>query len=273
VANDRIIVSIDSEGVADVRLNRPEKMNAVDNRMFIEVAAAGRELGRDRSLRAVVLSGEGRAFCAGLDTANFASMTSGSRDTEGPEFNAFGEVEGSPANNAQEFAWAWHEVPVPVIAAVHGPCFGAGIQLALAADIRFVAPDARLSIMEMRWGLIPDVAGTQTLRRLLPLDLIKELTYTARIVSGSDAVEMGLATHVSDTPREAALQLAREIAGRSPSAVRAAKRLLEASGLVSEAEGLALEAEEQRLLIGSKNQIEAVMSTLEKRDANYLDPE
>ena len=273
MSEDRISISIDSAGVADVRLNRPEKMNAVDNRMFIEVAAAGRELAKDRGLRAVVLSGEGRAFCAGLDTSNFASMAGGGADADDPKFNALGAVEGSAANNAQEFAWAWHQLPVPVVAAVHGVCFGAGIQLALAADIRFVAPDARLSIMEMRWGLIPDVTGTQTLRRLLPLDVLKELTYTARIVSGSDAVGLGLATHVSDTPREAAFELAHEIAARSPSAVRAAKRLLEASGLVSQADGLALEATEQRKLLGSKNQIEAVMSNLEKREPKYIDPE
>ena len=270
MSDNRISISIDASGIADVRLNRPDKMNAVDNRMFIEVAAAGRELSKDRSLRAVVLSGEGRSFCAGLDISNFGSMAS---DDAGPQFNAFAAVEGSDANAAQEFAWAWHEMPVPVIAAVHGVCFGAGIQLALAADIRFVAPDAKLSIMEMRWGLVPDVTGTQTLRRLLPLDVLKELTYTARIVSGEAAVELGLATHVSETPREAAFELAREIAGRSPHAVRAAKRLLEASGLLSEKEGLELEMEEQRKLIGSPNQVEAVLSNLEKRDPNYSDPE
>jgi enoyl-CoA hydratase/carnithine racemase len=272
VSEPRITVEIDAAGVADVRLNRADKLNAVDDAMFVEVANAGRELATDRSLRAVVLSGEGRGFCAGLDTSSFSRIAGGGEPLDGPRFSAFHVEPGDIANSAQQFAWAWHELPVPVIAAIHGVCFGAGIQLALAADIRFVAPDAKLSIMEMRWGLVPDVTGTQTLRYLLPLDVIKELTYTARVLSGSEAAELGLATHVSDTPREAAYELAREIAGRSPSAVRAAKRLLDAAPVVSPDEGLRLEAEIQKTVIGKPNQIEAVMANLEKRDPKFEDP-
>jgi enoyl-CoA hydratase/carnithine racemase len=269
----RVSVEIDSAGIADVRLARGDKLNAVDDAMFAQVAAAGRELASDRSLRAVVLSGEGRGFCAGLDTSTFASLADDGNESGGePGFAGFGVRSGEPANRAQQFAWVWRELPAPVIAAVHGVCFGAGLQLALAADIRFVAPDARLSIMEMKWGLIPDVSGTQTLRHLLPLDVIKELTYTARVVSGSEAVSLGLATHVSDTPREAAYELAREIAGRSPTAIRAAKQLLNEADLVSVAEGLALEAELQKGLIGGSNQIEAVLANLQKRDPEFDDP-
>lgn len=269
----RIRIEIDSAGVADVRLARPDKLNAVDDAMFIECAEAGRALARDRALRAVVLSGEGRGFCAGLDTSTFSRIAGGGDAGEDRRFSAFHVANGEVANDAQQFAWAWHELPVPVIAAVHGVCYGAGIQLALAADIRFIAPDAKVSIMEMRWGLVPDVTGTQTLRHLLPLDVIKELTYTARVLSGSEAAELGLATHVAEAPLEAAHALAREIAGRSPSAVRAAKRLLDAAGVVSPAEGLRLEAELQRSVIGKPNQIEAVMANLEKREPKFEDPQ
>ena len=179
----------------------------------------------------------------------------------------------SPANFAQQAAWVWVDLPVPVIAAVHGVAFGGGLQIALGADIRFVAPDARLSVLEIKWGLVPDMSGTQTLRRLTRLDVAKELAFTGRILSGAEAVELGLATHVSDQPREAAFELAREIATRSPDAVRAAKRLLHTSGLVSSEEGLRLEEKLQRSVIGRPNQIEAVRANLEKRPARFRDPE
>jgi len=266
----RVRLEIDSAGIADVRLNRADKLNAADDAMFEQVASLGRELAQDRSLRAVVLSGEGRGFCAGIDTSSFAAAAGGDREPSG--FDAFARDPDEAANHVQQFAWVWRELPVPVIAAVHGVCFGAGIQLALAADIRFVAPDAKLSIMEMKWGLIPDVTGTQTLRHLLPLDVLKELTFTARTVSGEQAKELGLATHVSDAPRDAAYELAREIASRSPDAVRAAKRLLNETSTASPAEGLALEAALQRQLIGSPNQLESVMSNLQRREPAYQDP-
>ena len=267
---ERVTIAV-RDGVADVRLNRPEKMNAMDAAMFSAIREAADAVAADASIRVVVLSGEGRAFCAGLDLGSFQAMgnagerpsTSGSllaRDAE------------SRANAVQRVAWAWHEAPMPVIAAVHGVAFGAGLQLALGADVRFVAPDARLSIMEARWGLVPDVAGTQLLRRLARLDIVKELTYTARIVQGAEAVELGLATHVSPDPKEAAMALAREIAGQSPDAVRAAKRLLNQSVELDVAAGLALEASTQRSLIGGANQLEAVRANLEKRPPVYADP-
>jgi enoyl-CoA hydratase/carnithine racemase len=261
--SDRVQVSIES-GVADVRLSRPDKMNALDDAMFRGIIATGESLAGDPSVRVVVLSGEGRAFCAGLDVSNFAGA-GGS--------NLFERSPASPANRAQRAAWVWNELPVPVIAGLHGVAFGGGLQIALAADIRFVAPDTRMSVMEIKWGLIPDMAGSQTLRRLVRLDVAKELTFTGRIVSGTEAVEIGLASHLSDSPREAALELAREIAGRSPDAIRAGKRLLDESGVGSVADGLLLEEELQRSLLGSKNQIEAVRANLEKRDPEFRDPE
>jgi enoyl-CoA hydratase/carnithine racemase len=268
--SERITVSI-SEGVADVRMNRPEKLNALDPPMFDGLTQMGVELSRDSSVRAVVLSGEGRAFCAGLDFASFKAMADANQDrvTQG-----FGEREsGSPANYAQRAAYIWAELPIPVIAAVQGVAFGGGLQVALGADIRFVAPDARLSVMEVNWGLVPDMSGTQTLRHLVRLDVAKELTFTGRVISGSEAVELGLATHASEKPFDAAMALAREIAAKSPNAVRAAKKLLNASGLVSIEEGLRMEEELQRTLIGKPNQIEAVQANLQKRSPNFTDPE
>jgi enoyl-CoA hydratase/carnithine racemase len=179
----------------------------------------------------------------------------------------------SPANFAQRAAWVWSELPVPVIAAIHGVAFGGGLQIALATDIRFVAPDARLSVMEIKWGLIPDMSASQTLRRLVRLDVAKELTFTGRIVSGNQAAELGLATHLSDTPREAALELAREIASKSPTAIRAGKQLLDASGDLDVAAGLLLEERLQKTLLGTPNQIESVRANVEKREARFEDPD
>jgi enoyl-CoA hydratase/carnithine racemase len=266
---ERVIVSTHN-GVADVRMNRPEKMNALDAAMFEGLVETGRALTSDRSVRAVVLSGEGRAFCAGLDFSSFMAMagTGGER----PRRNLTDRDPSSPANHAQLAAWVWQELPVPVIAAVHGVAFGGGLQVALGADIRFVAPDAQLSVMEIKWGLIPDMSGTQTLRRLVRLDVAKELTFTGRILSGREAYELGLATHVSDTPLDDALKLAHEIASKSPEAVRAGKRLLNESGLGSVAEGLQLEEALQLGLIGKPNQIEAVQANMQKRAPRFNDP-
>ncbi len=259
---DRVTVSL-AHGIADVRLNRPDKMNALDSAMFKALVETGRELRTQRGLRAVVLSGEGRAFCAGLDVASFMGGGAGR--------SMFERSAESPANFAQRAAWIWTELPVPVIAAVHGVAFGGGLQIALAADIRFVAPDARLSVMEIKWGLIPDMSASQTLRRLVRLDVAKDLTFTGRIVSGSEAAALGLATHVTATPREAALELAREIASKSPSAIRAGKQLLDASALVDVEAGLRLEERLQSTLLGKPDQIEAVRANAEKREARFTD--
>ncbi len=263
----RVIVSR-QDGVADVRLNRPDKLNALDLAMFEGLVETGRALAGEAALRAVVLSGEGRAFSAGLDFASFMALAEGS-DGAG---RLLRREPGNAANYAQQAASVWMDLPVPVIAAVHGVAFGGGLQIALGADIRFVAPEAQLSVMEVKWGLIPDMTGSQTLRRLVRLDVAKELTFTGRIVSGTEAVALGLATHVSDDPRGAALGLAREIASRSPDAVRAAKRLLNRAGLVSLEEGLRLEETIQLSLIRSPNQIEAVRANVEKRAPRFADP-
>ncbi|HEX4335457.1 MAG TPA: crotonase/enoyl-CoA hydratase family protein [Polyangiaceae bacterium] len=259
---ERVTIQID-HGVADVRLNRPEKRNALDAEMFEALIDAGKRLAVDSSVRAVVLSGEGLGFCAGLDFKSFLGGSGG---------DLLAREAGSLANRAQRAAYVWQEVPVPVIAAIHGVAFGGGLQIALGADMRFATPDAQLSVMEIRWGLVPDMSGTQTLRHLVRLDVAKDLTFTGRIVSGKEAAELGLVTRVVESPREAALVTAREIAKRSPHAIRADKQLLNAADLVSVAEGLALEEKLQREMLGSPNQIEAVMANMEKRAPVFQDP-
>lgn len=270
--SERVSIRV-QDGVADVRLNRPDKMNAIDAAMFRDLGQAGADVAADASIRAVVLSGEGRAFCAGLDFSSFGAMAGeGERETSGAT-DVLANSGDSPANFAQRAAWVWQEVPVPVIAAVHGVAYGGGFQIAMGADIRYVAPDARLSVMEIKWGLIPDMSGTQTLRHLVGLDVAKHLTFTGRVVSGTEARELGLATVVSQHPREDALELAREIASKSPDAIRAGKQLLNAAPHASIAEGLKLEEKLQRGLIGSANQVEAVKANLGKRAPKFSDPD
>ena len=263
---DRVRIDIEN-GVADVRLARPDKMNAIDVDMFRALAEAGKTVAADPAVRAVVLSGEGRAFCAGLDVNSFQAMSEGKRDVVTDE-TARSQI----PTRGQAAAWVWQQCPVPVIGAIHGVAFGGGCQIALGADIRYVTPDVKMSIMEIKWGLVPDMAGTQTLRRLARLDVIKELAFTGRVISGEEAVALGLATRVTETPREDALSLAREIAGKNPHAIRSLKRLLNASGVGSEEDGLALEWELQRTLIGSPNQVEAVLANFEKREPRFEDP-
>lgn len=273
--SDRVQIDV-SDGVAEVKLNRPDKMNALDGAMFAAIAEAGATVAADRSVRAVVLHGEGRAFCAGLDFGSFQAMAEGpgERDTGdgGASMGAVGETDGRITHLGQQVAHTWQEVPVPVIAAVHGVALGGGCQIALGADIRIMAPDARMSVLEVKWGLIPDMTGTWMLPRLVGLDVAKELTFTGRMVEGEEALRIGLTTHVADDPLAAARDLAREIAGKSPDAVRAAKRLLNASGSVPIAEQFAAERAEIGQLIGSPNQVEAVMAGFEKRDPSFSDP-
>ena len=267
---ERVRIEIQG-GVADVRMVRADKMNALDEAMFAGLVAAGERLKNETALRAVVLSGEGRAFCAGLDMGNFGRMAQG-RSTEGAAAQqGLGARTHGPANRAQYAAWVWREIPVPVIAAVHGVAFGGGLQVALGADMRFVAPDARLAVLEIKWGLVPDMAGTQLMRGLVREDLVRELTFTGRIFSGEEALTLGLATRVCDDPRAEALRTAREIAGRNPDAIRAAKRLLNAAPHSDHTTGLTAESIEQAALIGSPNQVEAVMSNLEKREPVFID--
>lgn len=265
-SNDRVIVTIEN-GVADVRLNRPEKMNALDAAMFKALVDTGERLKHDPSVRAVVLSGEGRAFCAGLDFGSFQAMAG----DEGMEIGA--EPKGDRITNlGQQAAYVWAEMPAPVIVAVQGVALGGGCQIALGGDLRYCTPDARFSVLEIRWGLAPDMTGTQLLPRLVGLDVAKELTFTGRMVSGTEAVAIGLATRVCEDPRTEALKTAHEMASYNPEAIQGAKSLLNQAGLISLAEGFAGEEQLIRRLIGSPNQVEAVKAYFEKRPAVYDDP-
>ncbi|MBI1212956.1 MAG: crotonase/enoyl-CoA hydratase family protein [Alphaproteobacteria bacterium] len=266
--NDRVTVSIDN-GVADVRLVRADKMNALDDAMFEALIATGDRVKTERGVRCVVISGEGRAFCAGLDMGNFQRM--GARD---PSRSAIGRLTtrtNGIANRPQYAAWVWREVPVPVIAAVHGVAFGGGFQVMLGADMRYAAPDTKLSIMEIKWGLVPDMAGTQLLRTLVRDDIVRELTYTGRVFTAEEGARLGIITRIASDPRAEALATAREIANKSPDAIRAAKRLLNTTPFAPIAEGLMMESAEQEALGGKPNQVEAVMSNLEKRPPKFTD--
>ena len=262
---ERAQVTIDN-AVATVCLSRPDKLNALDADMFEDVVRAGEQIMADKTVRAVVLHGEGKAFSAGLDFASFMGK---------PDLmqKLLARGEKSPANVAQRIAWIWQEVQVPVIAAVHGVAFGGGLQIALGADIRYVAADAKLSVLEIKWGLIPDMSITQTLMRLVPLDVAKELTFTGRIISGAEAVELGLATKVSEDPLADALETAKLIATKSPHAIRAGKALLNEAPTMSRADALKLETALQVGLLGSPNQMEAVQANMMKRDPEFKNPE
>ncbi|MGI9613951.1 MAG: crotonase/enoyl-CoA hydratase family protein [Acidimicrobiales bacterium] len=296
--SDRITVTTEG-GVADVRLNRPEKMNALDPGMFAALVDTADALAADPSLRCVVLSGEGRAFCAGLDFSSFQGMADDVDPIGGDEAadddvdpvgdsNAFGAGsdsaptagrslaeadDGRITHRGQQAVYGWTTLPVPVIAAVHGHALGGGAQLALGADIRIFAPETKFSILEIRWGLIPDMTGTQALVDLVGLDIAKELTFTGRMVSGDEAGELGLCTHVTDEPRTHALEMAHDIAGKSPDAIRAAKRLFNDAPNASVADGFANERAEISQLIGSANQVEQITAFFEKRKPNFIDPD
>lgn len=263
---ERVTIEI-ADHVATVTLNRPEKYNALDPAMFDAITGAGESLARDGSVRAVVLTGAGGNFSAGLDVASFGQT--------GSNFAAVSkQLRGdTPANRFQSPGWVWRALPVPVIVAIEGVCYGGGLQIACGGDIRIAAPDARLSVMEVKWGLVPDMAFTATLRDVLPLDRVRELTYTARVVSGADAAGMGLVTHARPDPVAEARALAAEIAARSPDAVRASKRLLNEAWQMSLADGLALEAELQASVMMKPNQVEAVTANLQKRPPSFRDPE
>ncbi len=262
--NDRVSVELGSDGVAQVRFTRSDKMNALDIEMFDRIIEAGHSLHKQKGVRAVVLSGEGRAFCAGLDLGNFARKS----DPEEPDLTV--RTHGN-ANRAQQAAMVWRKLPVPVIAAVHGVCFGGGLQIASGADIRVVHPETRMSIMEMKWGLVPDMGGYALWRGLIRDDVMRELVYTNREFTGAEAKELGLATHVDSDPLARATAIASEIASRNPHAIRAAKRL-QAGMIERETDAILLEESiEQHAIIRSKNQVEAVMAGMEKRIAEFDD--
>lgn len=268
--HDRVSISVAS-GVADVRLIRADKRNALDGAMFQGLAEAGEWLKTAPGIRVAVLSGEGSSFCAGLDFGSFQQMAGGANASTPSEGNPGSMAQGRITHLGQQVSWVWQEVPVPVIAAVHGHALGGGIQICLGADIRIVHPETQMSVREAHWGLVPDMTGTLVLSRLVRPDVAKELTFTARIFDGREAFQLGLATRLADDPRAVALAMAQEIADRSPDAIRGAKELFNLLFTSGAAEQFAQERRVIGSLIGRKNQVEAVMSNFEKRPAVFED--
>jgi enoyl-CoA hydratase/carnithine racemase len=260
---DRVRVEV-SDHVATVTLARPDKHNALDPAMFGAIVEAAEQVAATPGVRAVVLHGEGPSFCSGIDVTSAFSADAGLDGGTEP-------LHGPVPNRFQRTAYDWVTLPVPVIAAIHGNCLGGGLQIALGADIRIATPGARLSVMEVKWGLIPDMSITRTLPRLVAIDVAKELTYTGRVFSGEEALAMGIVTRLDEDPLSAAHALAAEIANRSPDAVRGAKRLFDESWDRPAEETLALEAAIQVTLIGSPNQLAAITAGMTKQQPSFVD--
>lgn len=256
VSQDRVSIEING-GIADVRLNRPEKLNALDTEMFRAIVEAGESLKTGSDLRAVVLSGEGDSFCSGAD---FAGM-----DLD----EVMAVSEGRITHLAQQAAWVWQEIEVPVIGAIRGHALGGGFQIAMGLDLRIVHPEAQLSLMEIRWGALPDMTASVTLERLVGTEVMKELYFTGRTVSGFEAVDLGLALRTSEDPHGAAMELATEIASKNPDSVRFMKSLLNGTGQRTPAENFALERDYIGQVMGSANQLEAVKAFFEKRKPSF----
>ncbi|KII15097.1 crotonase/enoyl-CoA hydratase family protein [Phaeobacter sp. S60] len=258
----RVSVEIEDH-IARVTLTRGDKMNALDSQMIEEIIAAGECLMNSKA-RVVVLSGEGKAFCAGLDLMSFAQM-----GLQNPEEWLMSRSHGD-ANQVQQVAMVWRRLPMPVIAAINGVAFGGGLQLALGADIRIAAPDARFSVMEMKWGIVPDMGGMVLLPQLLRSDVLRRLTYTAEKVSAPQALDWGLVTELAEDPVARAHELATVIAGQSPAAIRAAKALIEtAEASTDSAEVLLEESRVQVGLIGKPEQMEVVAAQMQKRAPKF----
>lgn len=257
----RVSIAIEG-GVADVRLARPDKLNALDPAMFAAIIDAVARLGGERGVRAVVLSGEGRGFCAGLDMASMANAGAG--------IDLAARTHGL-ANDFQQVAWGWRALGVPVIAALHGVALGGGLQIASGADVRIAHPDTRLALMEMKWGIVPDMAGFALWRGTVRDDALRELAYTAREFGAAEGQALGFVTRLADDPQAEALALARAIAGRNPQAVRAAKRLANLAADAGAGAILAAESDEQARLLRTPNQIEAVRANLDKRAPDFVD--
>ncbi len=259
---DRVTITMLDGGIADVRMNRPDKMNALDPDQWRALADAIDALKAAVGLRVVVLSGEGRAFCAGLDLASMAGNREPGASSLG---SSLADRTRGIVNDMQYVAWGWRELPVPVIAAVHGVAFGAGSQIMAGADIRIIHPDTRVAIMEMKWGLVPDVGGMPLWRTQVADDVLREMIYTNREFSGVEAQALGFATHVDADPLARAMALAQTIANKNPDAIRGAKRLCNALATASDAALLQAESDEQLKVMRTPNQMEAVMAEMQKR--------
>lgn len=259
--NDRVVIEV-KDGVAEVALARPDKKNALDPAMFKAIVDAGESLKGRSDVRVVVLYGQGDSFCAGIDTSTFGDMIARIGDIRKSMLDL---PEGEVANPFQKPSTVWQELGVPVVAALQGVTFGGGAQIALGADFRLAAPDLKFSIMEAKWGLIPDMGLTQSLWKLVRADVAKDLMMTARILDATEALALGLVTRIAEDPLAAARAYAAELATRSPEVLRDAKRLVDETWAAAPGDGLKLEAELQAKIIASPNQVEAVMANVQKR--------
>ena len=259
---ENLLVNIDKH-IATVTLNRPDKMNALNIQLFDELIETGNLITANSEIRVVVMHGNGRGFCAGLDLENFQNPSH-------PDFQKPLDLRShGNCNKWQKAVMVWRSMPAPVITAVHGVAFGGGLQLMSAADIKYVHPDTQLSIMEMKWGIIPDMGGSVCWPHHVRLDILKELIYTHRIFHGPQAVQYGFATHVSEHPLHDAMALAKEIAAKNPQAIQASKHMFNQLSGKSEDELLLSESVAQQQIMYSPNQKEAVMAILENREAMF----
>jgi enoyl-CoA hydratase/carnithine racemase len=250
-------------GVARVALNRPDKLNGLTLEMLDGLATTARRLRADRSVRAVILSGEGDSFCAGLD---FATVLKEPKAIAA----AFIPRPWLGTNTFQEACWAWRRLPVPVVAVVHGHCYGGGVQIALGADFRFTTPDAKWSVLESKWGLIPDMSGIQSLTEVVGMDVAKRLTMTGEVITGEQAATIGLATGASEDPAAAADELVAQILSRSPDSVAAAKRLFERTWSSGPRRTFSRErAEQLRLLVRTPNTRRAQKAAFAKETPDF----
>jgi enoyl-CoA hydratase/carnithine racemase len=276
--SDRVLISV-VDGVADVRFNRADKRNALDRAQFAAIAEAGETLKHMDDVRVVVLSGEGTSFCAGLDFSIFGQMAGGEMQGATPNGDGSARSDGNPGalteggltHLGQQVCWVWQQLDVPVIAALQGHALGGGLQIALGADIRIAHPDTQLSVRELHWGITPDMTGTFVLSRLVRPDVARELTFTARVLDAREGHALGLVTRLSDTPYDAAMELAREIANRNPHGVQAAKALLNRMFVAGVADQFAEERRVIASLIGTPNQVEAITANLEQRAPVFVD--
>lgn len=264
--SELVTISISESGIADVRLNRADKYNALNIDMFKAISAAGESLKSNKEIRAIVLSGEGKGFCAGLD---FMSVMSESGAGAGEKGERFYPNENEAANFFQKPAYVWAEQKVPVIAAIHGAAYGGGFQIAMGADIRIARDDAKFSIMEIKWGLVPDMSAFATLPNIVSMSVAKELTYTGRVVEAKEAHSLGLVNKVVSDHMAAAFELAELIASKSPDAIRADKQLIEQAWHLPAKEAMALEAQIQKQVMGKENQIEAVAANMQNRAPKF----
>lgn len=261
-----VTINIDENGIVDVRLNRPEKYNALNLDMFDAISEAGESLKANKDLRVIVLSGEGKGFCAGLDMMSVMSEPDGVIGKNGERFKP---QKGEQANFFQKPAYVWSEQKVPVIAALHGAAYGGGFQIAMGADMRVARNDTRLSIMEIKWGLIPDMSAMATLPDIISMSVAKELTYTGRIVEADEALHLGLVNKKVDDHLASAFELAELIASKSPDAIRTDKLLIEKAWNLEAKQAMALETKLQQQVMGKENQMEAVMANMQNRAPKF----